>query len=156
MGLFGYTVFVSHGSADLEIATAIQDAARPLGVNVYTYEQDLQPGASLPKKLLDRIEAAHAVVVVLTRTGAESPTVNQEIGVARRAGKPIIPLVAADVDISRLALLQGIEHLPLNTENPSETLVALAGRLSRLRTSAERTIWLILIAAIGIWAASKS
>lgn len=44
-----YTVFVGHSGEDYDLVEAIQDAARPKGIRIYAYEQDLQPGATSPR-----------------------------------------------------------------------------------------------------------
>lgn len=95
-----YTVFVSHSGEDFDLVRAIQEAALPLGIAIYTYEQDLQPGDNLPEKLLERIGASDAVLVLLTQSGATSPAVQQEIGAAKHAKKLVIPLVDEGIDLA--------------------------------------------------------
>jgi hypothetical protein len=65
-----YALFLSHSSHDFEFVRAIQDAARPLDITVYTYEEDLRPGDNLPQKLLERIRSCEAMIVLLTHFGA--------------------------------------------------------------------------------------
>jgi hypothetical protein len=149
-----YTLFLSHSSQDFDFVRAIQDAASPLRIAVYTYEQDLRPGDNLPQKLLERIRSCDAMIVLLTYSGAISPAVHQEIGAAKQANKLVIPLVDEGIDPKRFPLLQGTEYLVLNRSNPSETLQKLTGRLAELKNKADLNalFGFLIISALAIWA----
>jgi len=148
-----YTVFLSHSEQDFDLVRAIQDAATPLGVTIYTFEQDLQPGNNLPQKLLDRIRACDAMIVLLTHAGSTSRAVNQEIGAAKQANKLIMPIVDVGVDPKTFPLLQGVEYLTLNRANPAETLVKVTGRLAQLKNAADiGKLVLLALAALALWA----
>lgn len=154
-----YTVFVGHSGDDYDLVEAIQDAARPKGIRVYTYEQDLQPGADLSAKLQRRIRSADVLVVLLTEDGAFNPTVNQEVGIAKEAGTTIVPVIDEKaVSISELPFLQGIEYLPFNRSNPVETVRQLSGHLSRLaddKQKRQQRALLLVGAAFLLWANSE-
>jgi hypothetical protein len=141
----GYKVFVSHSGKDYDLVRSIQDAATPLGVTIYTYEQDLQPGCSLPQKLLNNIESSNAMIVLLTKDGSVSPAVNQEIGVAKRAGKLIVPIIDDGVDPMSFPMLQGCEFLTLNRANPSDTLLKLMPRLATLKSNSDWGILVLIV-----------
>lgn len=149
-----YTLFLSHSSEDLELVRAIQDAARPLDIEVYTYEQDLRPGESLPNKLLERIRLCDAMIVLLTEAGSISPAVNQEIGAAKQAGKIVLPIVDEGIDLMSYPFLQGTEYLTLNRSNPTQTLQVLTGRLGQMKNKADlhNLIGLVIIAALAFFA----
>lgn len=151
-----YSIFISHSSEDYDFVQAIRDAARPLGVKVWAFEEHAQPGGNLSEKLVSRIESCSAVLVLLTHAGAASPAVNQEIGVAVKSQKTIIPVYGQGVDSRKFPLLQGLEHLELNTENPTETLLAVTGRVGQLKIAADRSnlIGLAILAGVGIWLAN--
>ena len=142
-----YKVFVSHCGEDFDLVQSIQRAATPLGVTIYTYEDDLQPGESLPQKLLENIESSNAMIVLLTENGAISPAVNQEIGVARRAGKLIVPVIEDGVDPKSFPMLQGLEFLTLDRANPAETLQTLTVRLAKLKIDSVWGVVVLLIIA---------
>lgn len=150
-----FTVFVSYSAPDRELVQAIRDAAAPLQIKIYSYDQDLQPGSSLPDKLLKAIDASDAVVVLLTHAGANSPAVNQEIGAARLADKTVIPVIEAGVDPSRFTFLQGLEYQVLNRDNPTDTLLRLSTRLAALKGKKDNSnfwVLMLLIAAVVIFA----
>lgn len=145
-----YTLFLSHSSQDFDLVRAIQDAANPLGIVVYTFEQDLQPGNNLPQKLLERIRTCDAMIVLLTHSGAISPAVHQEIGAAKQANKLIIPIVDDGIDPKAFPLLQGTEYLMLNRSDLAETLQKLTIRLAQLKNTSDlnRVISALILAAL--------
>jgi hypothetical protein len=149
-----YTVFVSYAAEDRPYVDAIRAAARPLGIAVYSYDQDLKPGENLPAKLVSNIASSDAVVAILTARGAASQAVNQEIGAARSAGKPIIPLFEKGVDPAKFTLLQGIEHDILDRDDFNRTLIRLIGRLGAMKHRSDRNGWIVLAGLGGLllWA----
>jgi len=54
------------------------------------------------------------MVVLLTEAGAVAPFVQQEIGVARGAGKLIVPIVQKGIDPNMLATLVGVERIEVD------------------------------------------
>lgn len=56
----------------------------------------------------------------MSKKGATSPFVHQEIGYARKAKKLIIPLVEPGISSSQLAMLQGLEYIPFDFEDPRQ------------------------------------
>jgi hypothetical protein len=151
-----YTVFVSHSGQDFDLVRAIQDAATPLGVTIYTFEQDLQPGNCLPQKLLDRIRSCDAMIVLLTQAGCVSPAVNQEIGAAKLANKLIMPIIDDGIDPKSFPMLQGVEYLTLNRVNPAETLLKLTTRLAQLKNASDWGLLIFLAIAAVVFLASRS
>lgn len=152
-----YSVFLSHSSINKDLVEAIRSAATQFGIDVYTYDQDQQPRSDLPEKLVRRIEAANAVVVLLTQAGAASPTVNEEIGIAKHANKLVIPVVEEGIDVSRFTFIQGLEYLTYDRSNPQQTVTDLAARLVRLQQKEARylMIFLVVIGGIILWANSQ-
>lgn len=153
-----FTVFISYSAPDRDLVNRIKEAAAPIGLRVYSYDQDLQPGENLPQKLLREIHASDVVLVLLTHTSASSPSVNQEIGVARAAEKMVIPVLETGVDANRFTFLQGIEYETLDRANPEQTLIRLTGRLARLKAKNDtaNVIGLALIAGFALWLLNKS
>ncbi len=68
-------------------------------------EADPRYGESLPEKIEGAIDSSDAFLVILTRQAGESPSVNQEIGYAKRGRKRIIALVEEGTRVG--VLLQG-------------------------------------------------
>jgi hypothetical protein len=125
-------IFISHSSADAEWVQRVASQAEAVGIHAYLAEHDIQPGEMLADKVITAIEDSNAVVVLLTANGVSSSYVQQEIGVAKRAGKYVIPLVTKDVPMDQLGLLGGVEHITLDVEAPQEALAKLSFTLGRL------------------------
>lgn len=129
-------VFLSHSSGDPGAVHMFRDQAAATGMDVYLAEHDFQPGESLAEKVRRAIRRSDAVVVLLTKSGAASAYVHQEVGVAIEAGKPLIPIV--ETGVSNLAMLGGIEYISFNTAQPegairdlTRVLTGLAERMRR-------------------------
>jgi hypothetical protein len=154
----GYQVFVSHSEADREIVDAIRETTSSLGITVYSYDQDPQPGESLREKLLYEIEESDVVVVILTHSSVSSPAVNQEIGAAVKDGKLVIPIIEKGVQNTRYSFLDGVESEILDRDHPLQTLARLTNRLAKLKRQSDRLELLTLgvVAGIGVWLAKSS
>jgi nucleoside 2-deoxyribosyltransferase len=112
-----YRIFLSHSEKDPKLLASIREAAHAAGVELYTFEDDPQPGSNLKEKLLGALQASDAVVALLTPNAAISPTVQQEIGAALQLKKPIIPLFADGVEVARFPFLAEIEYVKISTDD---------------------------------------
>ena len=115
-------LFLSHATVDRHLVETIQARLTPLGVNVYA-------------KIQDAIRRSDLMVVLLTKSGDSSHYVHQEIGYAKRDGKLIIPLVTSDVSRNGLGMLEGIEYIVVDDEDPAEALQQLSNRIASLARS---------------------
>jgi hypothetical protein len=132
-----YNVFLSHNEADRYLANWIFQDAQNIGVNVYIYEHDLQPGIQIADKIQQAIENTEALIVLLTRNSQYSPYVQQEIGFAQAKQKLVIPIVEAGVSQRCLAMLEGKEYIKMDSSNPQMALSSLQEYLQRLKESRE-------------------
>ncbi len=123
-------VFLSHSGGDAEVASMFRNQAAAAGMEVYLAEHDVQPGGSLAGKIRTAIRQSDAIVVLLTKSGAASAYVHQEIGVAIEAGRLVIPIVERGV--STLAMLGGIEYISLDTAHPEGAIRDLTRFLTGL------------------------
>ena len=128
-----YNIFLSHSGADQRWVQWIADNARSIDINVYMYEHDIQPGTPIAVKVQSAIENCQALVVLLTPNSEYSPYVQQEIGFAHAKNKPIIPLVQPGVSQRCLAMLEGVEYIPFNPDNPELALSRLLNYLGKLK-----------------------
>jgi TIR domain len=147
-----YTLFVSHSFQDAGLVEMLKSSLRQPEVQLYIAETDPRYGESLPAKIESRIEASDALLVILTRQAGDSPSVNQEVGYAKRAGKLIIALVEKGARVG--ILLQGIEYLEFSTEKMSDALDSLTNYIAKVseRRSKDEWLWLALgVVIIGIF-----
>jgi hypothetical protein len=133
-------LFISHSSRDREWEL-VQKRVEAAGFKAYLAEHDLQPGRPLNDKIQEEIESSDAVVVVLTSNAAASAIVRDEIGYALGKGKLVVALVTPDVarDPTKLGMLNGLEYIPFDIDNPQDGLLALtdwANDLSRQKQQA--------------------
>lgn len=148
-----YKIFLSHSSADAHWVNWIKANARQVGIEVYLHEYDPKPGQLLAGKLQAAIQSRDALVVLLTGNSQGSAYVQQEIGFAKGANKPVIPLVQPGIQQASLAMLQGVEYIPFDFNNPHAALSTLLIHLQKAKQSKEAGQALLAIGAIIVAAA---
>jgi len=116
------SIFFSHGTPNYPIAEYFKNQLEQMDSSVYLFEHDQQPGQDITNKLQKRIDASDILFVLLTKQSQSSSYVQQEIGYAEKAKKPIIPFVEAGTDPHALGMLTGREHIPFDPNNPDRSL----------------------------------
>jgi len=125
-------VFLSHATGDAEHIALVRPQIEALGISVYTAEDDPKPGTIVADKVETAIERSAAVIVLITKNSIESTYVQQEIGIAHRCRRPIVPIVEKGIDTRRLGIPQGVEYLELDLAHPAETLAKMTASLQPL------------------------
>jgi nucleoside 2-deoxyribosyltransferase len=120
-----YTLFLSHSATDLDLVGEIRRRSTFAGIRVYAYEDDVQAGRNLAEKLLDAVRDADGLVAVLTRRAVKRPAIQQEVGAALALNKPVFALIEPGVDMGAMALLQGVEYVTLDPNDPRSALERL-------------------------------
>jgi nucleoside 2-deoxyribosyltransferase len=143
-----YKVFLSHSSVDAEWVRWIATSAEQVGIEVYLYEHDPQPGQLVAEKIETDIQSCDALVVLLTGSSESSPYVQQEIGYAKALKKVVVPLVQPGVSKERLAMLQGIEYIQFDFQNPQPGLGTLLEYLQKAKLSKEESQALLAVGAL--------
>jgi hypothetical protein len=134
-----YRVFLSHSAADGPWVKWIAENAIKIGIEVYLYEHDAQPGRLIADKVKQAISASDALMVLLTSNSQFSAYVQQEVGFAEASRKLVIPLVQPGVQERSLAMLQGREYVPFDPRDPAKALASLLDYLQRLKEAKEAT-----------------
>lgn len=142
-----YNIFLSHNEADKHWVKQISQNAKTIGVNVYMYEHDSQPGISIAPKIQDAINNSQALVVLLTNNSQFSPYVQQEIGYAQAKGKLVIPLVQPGVSLKCLAMLEGKEYIKFDPISPEGALSHLLAYLQKLKAGRESDQAILIVVA---------
>lgn len=91
------TIFISHASADIEIATEIYERLKDRDYPVWMAVHEVKPGANYAEVILKTLNAAKAVIVLLSKDSIASDHVKREIGLARELQLPIYPVTFADL-----------------------------------------------------------
>jgi hypothetical protein len=94
-------VFVSYSSADRLIAEAVCAALGSEGIRTFLAHRDNQGGAMWDESLLDALEGATALVVIVSAASNASLMVKREIVLAASLEKPIVPFRVQDISPGR-------------------------------------------------------
>jgi hypothetical protein len=141
-------VFLSHATADDAITESIRRHLSALGVEVYCAEHDNQAGRPLTDKVVGAIRRSDLVVVLLTLQGYDSAYVQQEVGIARAAGKLVVPLLDPGLTEKSLGVLQGVEYIELDPVEPAGDVVSLAERVAGIARQQQRDELILVAGAV--------
>src|SRR6266516_1746355 len=86
-------VFISHSSRDTWVAKQIAREVENCGATPFLDEAEIEVGADFEEDILDFLERAHELVVLLTPWALERPYVWAEIGAAWGGRIPIVALL---------------------------------------------------------------
>lgn len=125
-------VFLSHSMKDTEHVEQVREQLLALGIEVWLAENDPRPGASILAKIESEMPKCDAVVFLITTNSVDSAYVQQEVGMARRSGVPMVPLVDARVDRGRLGLLGELEWVEINLDEPGQAFAKVTRTLQPL------------------------
>ncbi|UCG42410.1 MAG: toll/interleukin-1 receptor domain-containing protein [candidate division WOR-3 bacterium] len=128
-----YKVFISHSARDQGLVMALSRQFVQFGVDVLVAEWYVQAGQPLSAKVRSQMEDSDCVVVLLTRDGQRSHWVQQEIGIAVRAGKLVIPLVEQGTPQEELGILGGVEYISYDPTQPLAALDRASGFVKSLK-----------------------
>lgn len=85
-------VFISHASADSDVANQVSEALEAQGLTTWIAPRDVPTGMSYPSAILGAIRSCSAAVLVLTSESNRSPHVTREIERVAASGAPILVL----------------------------------------------------------------
>lgn len=88
-----YLVFVSHGSKDTWIARQIAREVELAGARPFLDEANIEIGANFEREILDFLNRADELVVLLSPWALDRPYVWAELGAAWSRGIPIVALL---------------------------------------------------------------
>ncbi len=144
------SIFFSHSNKDRRWCEWLAADAIGLGVHVYLAEHDQRAGKPLAEKVKQNIDKCKALVVLLTHNSVSSSYVQQEIGYAIAKGKLVIPLVQPEIPKGDLAMLDGLEYIEFDFQNPRSAKEGLAAELKRLAERQRKQGELETLIAVGL------
>lgn len=132
-----FSVFVSHSMRphDLPLLRGVCEHLSHHGITYYLAERDWRFGERLPQRVESEIKRSDCVLGFLTKEGHASDYVNQEIGVAIAARKPIVPVLEQGADLT--GFRAGLDYVELDRLSPQECATRLTARLNQLNTTNE-------------------
>jgi hypothetical protein len=95
-----HTVFLSYASQDSAVALKVCEALEHAGMTCWIAPRDVTPGAFYADEIVHAIDAAKALVLILSQNAAASPHVLREVERATSKRHPLVSL--------------GIDHVPLS------------------------------------------
>jgi len=95
-------VFISYSHDDVEWVRRFAEALRQQNVNVWLGEWQVRVGESLRDAIEAGLRGSDAIVSVLTQANARHPNAFFEFGAALGMGKPLIPIIPADLETSAI------------------------------------------------------
>jgi hypothetical protein len=122
------------------------------GIDPYLAEADAKYGENLPEKIGSAIDSSDAMIVVLTKEASASPSVNQEVGYAKKARKLIVAMVEEGAATG--AMLQGTEVVKFTVDKIGEAIEKVTSYVHRLAKKADQegVVWMVVGAAVAILA----
>lgn len=119
-------IFVSYAFADGKIMNLMKECLQRREIEVYIAEHDLQLGKPLSRKIQNAIENSDALIAIVTRD-KPSPSVNQEVGYATKAGIPVIPFVEREAKVG--FMLGDIERVQFDENTVAQACEKVANYL---------------------------
>ena len=95
------TVFMSHASEDQEIAAQVCSLLEANGIACWIAPRNVSPGRAWGEQIIEGIESARVMVLLLSANANASPYVHNEVERAISKGKVVIPFRIQDVQPSR-------------------------------------------------------
>jgi len=138
-----YSVFLSHNTTDREWVEQIEQKLWREGIRPYLFEYNPQPGEPVSEKIENAIGKSDAFVVLVTEEGQFSKWLNAEIGYAKAADIPIIPLVDERINNPELPFIGGTEYIRINPKNIGDALPVLVKDLSKRKVK-KHLFWGVL------------
>src|SRR6202171_5470445 len=147
-------VFISYASADKAVADRVCTALEAAGVSCWIARRNIGPGTDYPAAIVEGVNAARVLVLILSGQAEASPHILTEVGHAFNGRKRIIPFrlsseaLPADLEYF-LSMTQWLDAPDGATEQnlkrlTAATLDALAGKPAsrELPPRRRRAIWL--------------
>lgn len=146
--LKNFSIFISHSTADLSLVSTLSDWLRRCGISAYVAEVSPEYGEKLSQKVARAIDSCDCVIAILTQSGTKSQWVSWELGYARKAGKPIIPIVEKGTDVKPFIPLADLEYITLDRLNPYNAIVEAVSLATRKLGEKQRNTALGILAIL--------
>lgn len=88
-----FSVFISYSTHDLANATALQSWVATVGAQPFLAQYSVAPGNPLSADIIAAIKNCDLFLLLWSAHARGSEWVPQEIGIAKGAGRPILPVV---------------------------------------------------------------
>lgn len=146
-----FKVFISYATKDLPTVKYFAQLLRNTSIEVYIAEYSALPGVTLDEHIENAIKTCDLFVLFWSSNSKNSDWVPQEIGIAKGAGKTIIPVVL-EAGLTPPGFITKLKYLPAyeNTGNALQWLKTNVFEQARKKEQTDGLVWLGLGAAF-IW-----
>ena len=129
-------IFISYSSADSKVAREIYEWLSKEDVNVFLAEISMEAGDAWDEKIKRNLREAAYCIFLASRKACASQSVNQEIGMAIRDNKNIIPVVW-DMPPTELPgfLKCNTQAVDMRGKDPKVLLVVLNRTVTKVKKS---------------------
>jgi hypothetical protein len=151
-----FKIFVSYPSKDLQEVDLVGNFLCYAGTELFIAEHSVRPAEALVPKIVAAIKECDLFLLLWNSHSIESSWVQQEIGVAAGAGKPILPLVL-EQSLDLPAFLAGIKYIRVH-DDPEHALSLLKATVFervKKKQQADGLFWLGLGALVVYVLAAK-
>lgn len=94
-------LFISYSSQDKDVADHVLSFFESRGLNCWIAPRNIPPAADWAESIIDGIDSASAMVLLLSRYSNESPQVRREVERAVNNGLIIYPLILENIELSK-------------------------------------------------------
>ncbi len=149
-------VFISHSTANLDIANWVKDHLEREGISVFLAPLSLQPGQHWSTEILQALNNSSWVIFLASRAACDSQFVQQELGGALITGKKIIPVVW-DMSPSDLpGWTRNFQALNLAGKTPAQTEADVSSIASRIKANKATGLLIVGLLIAGLMALGKA
>jgi hypothetical protein len=127
-------VFVSHATADREVAEGAVRRLESEGIACWIAPRDIRPSHDFPSAIVEAIRRARLMLLVLSRSAVGSPHVKREVFCAEEHRVPVLPFRVEDVELDEaMKYMLGPTHwLDARDQGWAAHLPELARAVARL------------------------
>jgi hypothetical protein len=120
-------VFLSYSRRDAAAASRLARDLEASGWDVWMDTDDIAGGESWRRSIVDALQSAHAVILVVSPNSMISSNVERELTIADDEGKPVFPVMVAATD-----LVSGFKYLLAGVQITDITGAAYADGVARV------------------------
>jgi TolB-like protein/Tfp pilus assembly protein PilF len=146
-----HSVFLSYASGDSAIALRVCEALEQAGMTCWIAPRDVMPGVFYADEIVHAIDAAKALVLILSQSAAASPHVLREV---ERATSKRHPLVSLRID--RAPLPAGLEYFLNSSQWLDASDSGIAREMPKLVAAVRRAVEMPAVISTSIAAAART
>lgn len=134
-----YSVFISYSTRDLATANSLASWINHAGASAFIAEYAVAPGGPLSHDILSAIKGCDLFLLLWSDSARGSEWVPQEIGVAKGADKPVMPVVL-HAGIELPGFIRDLKYLALY-QNPQAAAEWLHAHVVQQIDAKNRSAW---------------